>query len=232
MQPLPQEMRDQLLESGKQWDPLEVGRLVDKCYNEHLIATTDRFHNEFFYEICPLVEVARHLGADVTGIVFTGRRERFDGMILLDGRPEAQIVEVTAAIDGQNDALQMELIARDGHAPAFQRIEASGTKRNREFGKNIGSSYQVEDYMHKTLREFVYQAIQLKSNKAEGNAAYLGAWLLVVFDDWVCPVPERKIVEFDPFFRDICSELKCSRLPFDRLFFVGVSRTYIFDSEA
>ena len=68
-------------------------------------------------------------------IVFSGANSRFDGLILFD-KGRKQRVELTAAIDGHDEAVRMELLAKRGDAPAFQKIEASGSKRNRTFGPN------------------------------------------------------------------------------------------------
>jgi hypothetical protein len=109
---------------------------VDQIWRTRKIDIKDRFYNRFFHEICPLLSIAECVGDEETRVIFAGSESRFDGMILLGQEQKRQKVELSAAIDGFNNALQMELLATDGYAPVFQKIEAKGTKKNRQFGEN------------------------------------------------------------------------------------------------
>ncbi len=208
----------------------EASALIEEIYNDCTIDTVDRFHNVFFYEMCPLLSVANKVGGQNTRIVFTGADARFDGMIYLGMPQKVQRVEMTAAIDGHNDALQMELLRERGHAPAFQRIDAKGTKRNREFGPNPTTMISSRDYDDGVLAPLISNTMAAKLDKSTSNPDYVGAWLGIVFDDWCCPkdIFEKK-KRFDPLCRRLLHSNPSILETFPRVFFVGVSRKYIFD---
>ena len=203
---------------------------MNRIHDAFRIDTDDRFHNTFFYEICPLLVIAEHVADENALISFTGTQSQFDGLIVFGDPRRAQRIELTAAIDGWNAALQMELLAKQGHAPAFQKIQATGTRRNRLFGHNQTEAIRSEDYDRGTLLPLLEKALTHKANKTRTNHQYVGAWLGIVFDDWICPLADRKKGRFDPICRDVLGGRAELYSPFDRVFFVGVSRRYLFDS--
>jgi hypothetical protein len=222
--------KDELLNYDRKFTIAEAKGIVDYIYYRCCIDTQDRFHNIFFHEICPLLLIAEHVGGEATRIVFLGANARFDGLLLLE-RGSKQKVELTAAIDGHHDALRMELLARRGYAPAFQKIQASGSKRNRTFGPNETDAGRADEYDHGTLLPLLRNAIALKITKGETNQSYSGAWLGVVFDDWVCPLGKtEKKKRFDPLCRLLLGDSADRYAPFSRIFVVGISRQYLFDS--
>lgn len=125
----------------------------------------------------------------------------------------------------------MELLDKQGHSPAFQKIEASGTKRNRIFGKNNTEAIRQDTY-DAVLLDLFGKSIKRKMEKSKTNLFYHGAWLCIVFDDWICPVDDKKARRFDPLCEAALSFKRDSGAPFTRVFFVGVSRKYLFDSKA
>lgn len=226
-----EDIKGKLIDTNGQFTLAEANELVSSIYDERfIIETKDRFHGQFFHEICPLLTFANQLGDEVTHIQFTGAHSRFDGILILkDG--EKQTVEMTAAIDGRNDALQMELLSKRRHAPAFQKIEATGTKRNREFGKNELKTFKSDDYDRKTLLPLLNEAFYKKCSKANSNPGYSGAWLGIVFDDYIQSIEDRKKLRFDPLCRTVLDTNALHLCPFRRVFFVGVSRQYVYDSD-
>jgi hypothetical protein len=222
--------KNELRKPCRKFTIAEANTIVNHIWDHCCIDTQDRFHNTFFHEICPLLLIAEHIGGEATRIVFSGTKLRFDGLLLLEnGR--RQKVELTAAIDGQNEALRMELLAERGHAPAFQKIEASGTKRNRTFGQNETDGGRTDEYDHEMLLPRLERALAIKCDKARTNQHYSGAWLGVVFDDWVCPLGRtKKKKRFDPFCRRLLGDSHDRYAPFSRVFIIGVSRKYLFDS--
>lgn len=217
---------------GREFSISEAREIVIRIYDDddNPIDTRSRFHNTFFYEICPLLMISEHPGIETTGIVFTGADARFDGLLLLGDERKAQKVELTAAIDGHNDALQMELLKERGHAPAFQKIEATRTRKNRKFGKNKLEAINSEEYNQETLLPFLEGALAHKKEEAKKNPDYIDAWLGVVFDDWITPSIEKKPGRFDPICRQMLGDAPEQHAPFSRVFCVGVSRQYLFDS--
>ena len=134
------------LTPGKIFPIAEARRLIDGIYDNREIDTVEPFHNFFFYEVCPLLAIAEQLTNKPVSIMFMGSDSRFDGLLYLGPERTEQRVEMVSAIDGYNDALRMELLTRRGHAPAFQDIEANGTKRNRKFGENATEAIHARNY--------------------------------------------------------------------------------------
>lgn len=221
-----------LLQSGQELNIEEAREVVNHLYEHCRIDTRDRFHNVFFHEVCPLLLIAEHVGDSMTRIVFTGGDTRFDGIIILEEYCTVQKVEFTAAIDGYQDALRMELLAARGHAPAFRKIRASGTKGHRTFHEdgNADDAFEWAQRDQEMLRVLFDKALKLKVEKARTNPNYDGAWLGIVFDDWIMPPNDRKKGCFDPLCRRVLAAGARQYHPFSRVFFVGISRKYIFDS--
>lgn len=219
-----------LLTPGREFTVAEAEAIVNYIHDNCCIDTENRFHNIFFYEICPLLLIAEHVGGEAVRVVFPGANSRFDGLLLFN-KGRKQKVELTAAIHGHDDALRMELLAKRGHAPAFQKIEASGSKRNRTFGPNETDGICMVDYDCGTLLPLLEKALARKIDRARTNQFYSGAWLGVVFDDWVCPFGTiEKKIRFDPLCRRSLGDDRDRYAPFSRVFIVGVSRRYLFDS--
>lgn len=193
------------------------------------IDTQCRFHGSYFYEIVPLITIANSLKNQISSIQFVADSERFDGVFwMVNGN--AQKIEMTAAIDGQNDALQMELLAIRGHAPAYQQINSSGPKRHRVFGKNKLMAYSGQEYVKDILYPMILERITKKCIKAEANDDYKKAWLGVVFDDYFAPREDRKPRYLNEMCKNALLSQKKQECPFTRIFFVGVSGKYVFDS--
>ncbi len=205
--------------------------VVNDIEANYQIDTTDRNHNIFFYEICPLLAVAEHTIAYAVKVVGQGGGSRYDGLILSEANGKWQRVECTAAIDGRNDALRMEVLDQEGWAPAFGEIRAAGTRRRRRFGGIDSAPTRWDEYDNKTLRPLLLEAVNKKAKKSGTNRYYQGAWLIIVFDDWVCPFDiSRKRSRFDPICRSVLDDVMRGYFPFQRLFVVGVSQRYLFDS--
>ena len=222
-------LKAELLRPNRNFTISEAGDIVNEINELRLIDTKERFHNTFFHEICPLLLIAAHVGDKATTIRFTGSDSRFDGLIFRGGENCGQIIEMTSAIDGYNDALQMELLEQRGHAPALQVIQAEGNKRNRKFGSNKLKANR--DYDQRTLLPLLKTALSLKKEKAPKNPHYTNAWLGIVFEDWNCPGSENENKErFDPICKKAFGNDPERYAPFARVFFVGISRQYIFDS--
>jgi hypothetical protein len=229
---LPQ-LKQKLLTPGKKFSIAAAKEIINeiiRCSREEPIDTRDRFHNIFFHEICPLLVIAEHVGNSESRIAFMGASAKFDGLIIIGREQLRQKVELTAAIDGRNDALVMELLRIRGHAPLFQRIQIEGTKTARTFGENEPEVQLVGEYEREELLPLLRRRISAKVKKSETNKHYVDAWLGVVFDDYVMPVGERKKEHFDPICREAVGVTPGSCAPFTRIFCVGISREYLFDS--
>ena len=215
-------------QQGKFAELDQIVSVIDHIYNNVEIDMAERFHNFFFYEACPLVAIAEKLNGSIDGIAFTGQKERYDGLFLIDGK--SQKIECVAAIDGQNEALIMEHLQFYGRAPANLKIHATGTKNNRKMDKHSAVARDREEYLENDLRPLMEQALRSKIQKSQTNPDYCKAWLSIVFDDWVVPTAEKKKQTFDPLCEDVLKLDPTGYEPFERIFFVGMSRQYIFDS--
>jgi hypothetical protein len=225
-------LKQKLLRPGQEFTIEEAREVVDDLYEHCCIDVQDRFHNLFFHEICPLLLIAEQVADEMTRIVFTVENAQFDGAIILGDERRTQKVEMTAAIDGHQDALRMELLAARGRAPAFQRIRASGTKKNRIFDEdeNLNEAIVSQEYDQGTLLPLLADAVKLKVEKAQTNLNYNDAWLGIVFDDWNMPLSHKKKGRFDPVCEQVLAGESGRYHPFSRVFFVGLSRKYVFDS--
>lgn len=224
------DQKDELRKPGREFIIAEAKAIVNHIYDHCCIDTQDRFHNTFFHEICPLLLIAEHVGGEATRVVFLGANSCLDGLLFLENGRK-QKVELTAAIDGQNEALRMELLAKRGDAPAFQKIEASGIKKNRTFDKNETDVGRTDKYDDRTLLPLLENALALKINKAKTSQHYAGAWLGVVFDDYVCPLSRtKKKIRFDPICKRMLGNGPERYATFSRVFIIGISRQYLFDS--
>lgn len=225
--PLPDSLADSLLDPGRRFSVREAKELTDLIYDGYTINDRSRFHARFFYEICPATSVAAFLGSHVKELTFTGgNQEQFDAIFLLETGLVPQKVEICAAIDGHNNALQRELLDKQGHAPGIQKIEATGTKKNRRFGENKLRAVAVSETTAEALR-LIDGAISKKRDGAKRNPNYPGAWLVVVFDDMFLPERYR-----EKRFSDVLNKLidETTIDPFSRCFCVGVSRKVYLDS--
>ena len=215
-------------QQGKFAELNQIVSVIDHIYSSVEIDIAERFHNFFFYEACPLVSIAEKLNGSIDGIAFTGQKERYDGLFLIDGQP--QKIECVAAIDGQNEALIMEHLQLYGRAPANLKIHGTGSKNKRKIDEHSAVARNREDYLENELRPLMEQALQSKIQKSQTNPDYCKAWLSIVFDDWLVPVEEKKKQNFDPLCEKILKTNPTGHQPFERVFFVGISRQYIFDS--
>lgn len=225
------ELMKELITSGRRFTLTEAQVIVDKIYDDHCIDTTDRIHNTFFHEICPLLTIAKSVDGAATEIAFTGDVSGFDGMVFHEAMGKPQKVELTTAIDGRNDALIMELKKKRGSAPAFQKIQATGNKKNREFGENKLRAIKSNGYDQTVLLPLLKGALARKIRKSKKNQNYRDAWLGIVFDDQIMPLEaEKKQKRFDPICKQLLGNKLAQYAPFSRVFCVGISRKYVFDS--
>jgi hypothetical protein len=220
------EMHDfwrELLQPGSIMPLSRAQELVNHIYKEHVIDTRLPFHKRFFHEICPLVTIASYIGDEAIGVVVSPRSNRYDGLIVLsDGRH--QIVELTAAVDGHNDSLIKELLEKRGSAPVYQKIEHTGVRQQRSFGLNNSEAICMVKRDNELLHR-MQKRLQKKKQIATTNHLYIGAWLGIVFDEWP---PNNDRERWDYLSTRLIEGN--SYHPFERLFCIGMHRSYLFDS--
>lgn len=225
-------LQQRLLTPGHEFTIEEAREVVNRLYEHYCIDTEDRFHNLFFHEICPLLLIAEHVANEMTRIVFAVENARHDGQLIFGDERRTQKVEMTAAIDCRQDALRMELLAARGRAPAFQKVRFSSTKKTRIFNEdgNAVEAVLSQEYDQGTLLPLLEEALERKLKKAQTNVDYEAAWLGIVFDDWIMPINHSKKRRFDPVCEQVLAGDHGQCHPFSRVFSIGLSRKYIFDS--
>lgn len=198
------------------------GELNNICY-KHL-----------FHEIRPIVSVMKYLEYGAEEIEFTGYTSQIDGILYLpDGR---QNIEVTTAINPVDEDKVRRHYLQYGHKPMpNQHLEKRPLEELlRESEKNPSFSIDAKGYDDKVLFPTMQKALCDKVQKSDKNKNYHGAWLILVIDDYVCP-PSTDVTtrmrRFDPVCQCLLSN-KNRWKPFSRVFVVGISGTYLFDSEA
>jgi len=218
-------LRRQILSGDHEYSIAEALHLVSEIL-KHPPMTGERFHNSFFHEFAPLVSLALYVGNDETRIAYTGTTIGVDGHLLLGPARCRRKVEFTAAVDGANEALRMELAAKRGAAPATGKIEASGSKHKRLFGANCTLGGRADRHDPELL-ELMKKCIASKQEKAGSRPDYKDAWLGVVLEDYP-PGHLQKKKRFDP----LCILALAQPFePFSRVFFIAVGGDYLFDSE-
>ena len=127
-------LKQRLLDPGHEFTIEEAREAVNQPNEPGRIDTRDAFHKTFF----PLLLIAEHVANRMTKIVFTGKYRRYDGEIVFEDE-RRQKVELTVATDGHQEAIRMELKAKNGRAPPVQHIKYGGKKNSRIFhdDKNV-----------------------------------------------------------------------------------------------
>ena len=165
-------LKQRLLDPGHEFTIEEPREAVNQLNEPGRIDTRDAFHKTFFEEIFPLLLIAEHVANRMTKIVFTGKYRRYDGEIVFEDE-RRQKVELTVATDGHQEAIRMELKAKNGRAPAVQHIEYSGKKNNRIFhdDKNVLEAIDLREYEQNTLSLLLEVRLKQKIEKGEKESA-------------------------------------------------------------
>jgi hypothetical protein len=218
-------LKQRLRDPGREFTIEEAREAANQLYEHGRIDIRDPFHKTFFEEIFPLFLIAEYVANKMTKVAFKGKDHPYDGEIIF-GDQQPQKVELTAAIDGHQEDLRMELLEERKRAPAFQKIQYNGTRKRRAFSDNELEAICPKQYAWTTLRCLLEKALRAKIERAPRNQHYNGAWLGIVFDDWLLTGEKEH-------FNPVCeSVLNCAgHCPFVRMFFVGFSGKYLFDSD-
>ncbi len=218
---------ENLLDSKNEFLLSEVREAIDLVLEKEL-SYKHRFHHSFFYEIRPLFTVAKLLDDECVKLRFCSVEQEYDGEIIFSNNALVK-VELTRAVDGYNESLTMQLLEERGDAPAFQKIEYSGSKHNRSFGVNVPVARCVKtDGWYQEIEELITIAY---TNKMNGK--YQGYWLIITFDDWKLQNKDDK-----HYFNIPCKNFweknikNKENLVFQRIFIVGDSGKFIWDSNA
>lgn len=202
-------------------------------YKDELI---DTYYKHLFHEIIPIISVMKHLGYDAEKIEFTGRNSQaqIDGILHLpDGRQ--QNIEVRTAINPEDESKSRRHYLQYGYEPIpNQRAKTRPLEDlSCELEKNpslISAKGHDDEFLFPTIQKSLCDKVQ----KSDKNKSYHGAWLILVIDDHIPPPSidaATRLRRFDP----LCQRLLASEdqwRPFSRVFVVGISGTYLFDSEA
>lgn len=108
-----------------------------------------------------------------------GSRQSFDAEILTPDGQVSEILEVTLACDGYQEALAAEALAIHGYAPLWSTVEHSGARANRVIPEPELKSLDAEEIVGECIAQ-VRNAVAQKS----GSGKYENVNLVVAFDDF------------------------------------------------
>ncbi len=200
-------------------------------YEEELI---DASYKYLFHEIIPIVSAMKYLGYTAGKMEFTGHDCQIDGKFHLPNGQQ-QNIEVTTAINPGDKNKRRKFYLQYGYEPIpNQRAKTRPLKELPcDLEENSSSSIKARYFDDKVLFPTMEKALCDKVQKANKNKMYHGAWLILVIDDFICPPSidaEARGRRFDP----LCQRLLTNKdqwAPFFRVFVIGISGTYIFDSK-
>jgi hypothetical protein len=81
------------------------------------------------------------------------------------------------------------------------------------------------------LRPLLEKKLKLKKEKAKTNPYTPVICLEFICDDWIQPITDKKKEFFDSVCLEVIAGLSRQRAFFFRVFCVGISRKYLFDSQ-
>jgi hypothetical protein len=189
----------------------------------------DRFHKLFFEEFWPLVTIAESIGDEQARMVFTGSGHGVDATLFLGLDRRSQMVELTAAIDGHQEALQDEHMKLYGSAPLTVKLTPTKNKnsKQRRIEETMADWLSADDYNNELLTR-VKHVVAEKRERVTSRPHYRDAWLGVVIPNF--PPKERK-KRFTPMFAHYLSDVTVYE-PFSRVFIVSTVGDYLFDSSS
>lgn len=227
---------DQKIEELYHVGPIDVSDATNRVryilrkisnYEGELVNTHYKY---LFHEIIPIVSVALHLKSSANSVEFMGynAQAQIDGIIHFLNKK--QNIEVTTAINPEDKGREIEFCLRYGYKPIpNQKIDEvqCGPERG---SLPIGSAREFD---RDVLFPIMEKALGKKVRAAGKNEKYQGAWLVLVIDDFVCPPSldaDTRVWRFDPLCQHLLKNA-AEMAPFSRIFIVGVSGTYLFDSK-
>ncbi|MEK9138619.1 MAG: hypothetical protein AAB393_15965 [Bacteroidota bacterium] len=222
-------LRARLLASATSFTMHEAKQYIDDVLKTGAADDDKRFHKRFSEEFWPLVTVADSLADTRILVEFAGSGSSIDATLVFDSDRLPQQIELTAAIDGHQEALQDEHMEIYGSAPLTVKIAATKNKNSKQQRiEETMPDWQSADDFNNELLSRVKSVVAEKCAKAVSRAYYKGAWLGVVIPNF--PPKERK-KRFTPMFTDFLSNSSVYE-PFSRVFVVSTVGDYFFDTES
>jgi hypothetical protein len=132
--------------------PLSEAEIIVNEFYENYRIVDDRFHSFFFNEACLLISIARYIGDGDTHVTFCEPNSAYDGKIRQS--EDIYYVEFTAAIDGHNESLIMELVNDRGSAPMCQQLHPKGRRGSRVW-EDIEEKVVSSDFLDKQMCELL-----------------------------------------------------------------------------
>lgn len=186
------------------------------------------FQKRFFEEFWPLVTIAKFAGSQDTRIEYPGPNEAIDATLIFGGI--RQMVELTAAIDGQQEALRDEHLKLYRRAPVTAKIKATGKRntKDRVIEDTPAEVWSSEQQQIDALARMT-EALLRKTAKASSRPLYRGAWLGIVIPNF--PPTDHKSARYNGPSTCLLKE-PTAHAPFSRVFVVSTVGDYIFDSDS
>ncbi|MFN5048484.1 hypothetical protein [Roseateles sp.] len=217
----------------------ELGSLVEiESYQAWVHALCARYHTDTHWlnyfrlkkgqakqlqdELIPLGRLAQRLSPRFSGAklrFLPGSKQSFDAELIESTDRVAEIIEITLACNGQQDALSTECLVEHGFVPLYSEIAATGTKTNRQIAEPELVSLDAQELTHICF-EMIRYAVSRKSGSGKYHS---GISLLVAFDDFML----RPTEEDQDYLK---GELLKLRSVFKTVYYVGLSGFFYFES--
>ncbi len=208
-----------ILSSGMKYSISEARKLLYFMVNPEDIRKSSEYHKFLFFEMYPLLYVSEFL-PKVKWIRFSGTKKRYDGEIKIKKGLPPQKIEFVRAVDSDAEALlsQVERLRHIFPDFALETEAIDDNIDNKELFKKL-----------KDLKWLWRKALRLKATKNLKTKQYNGVWLGIVFDDSSFSLLAHK--KLRKRVKKICLKHKnLINRSFHRVFFIGLSGKFIFDS--
>ena len=223
------------LTSGKKFSLQCCQQIREQMLTKYCDDINHKYYNLFFHEIQPTIRIAEYFNHERTEVSFYGKKYQCDSIIHFGKREK--LIEITTAIN-PNDAKHRSAIAFvHGSEPIMTPDEknwevATRDRKNWEdcnLYKNTDSYTNWEKLCSEIYVPLLKSALGKKICKSRSSENY-PSWLGIVFDHPLCSSQEKKDEQkrrFDPMCR---AGLEMGIEPFRRVFILGRTGSYLFDS--
>ncbi len=208
---------ENVLSSGMKYTIPEARKLLYYMVNPEEIKKDSDYHKFLFFEMYPLLYLGEFL-QEVKWIRFSGTKERYDGEVKFLTKNSRQKIEFVRAVDSEEEALKSQTLKIMETFPDYQpEAEPVITDGNMLFKELKGMKWLWR------------KALRLKATKNLKTKQYAGVWLGIVFDDTRIPKSSHKKLR-KRAKKVYKKHEKLVQRTFGRIFFIGLSGNFIFDS--
>ncbi len=212
-----EEVVKQILSSGMKYTISEARKLLYYMVNPEDIKKESDAHKFLFFEMYPLLYLGEYL-TNVKWIRFSGLGNKYDGEVKFRKNPIRQKVEFVRAVDSEEEALASQIAKLRQSYPDFEKEPEIDELNGKELFLEL-----------KKMKWLWRRALKIKATKNLKTKQYAGVWLGIVFDDTKISIENH--VKLKKRIKKVCRKnAKLVDRSFKRIFFIGLSGNFIFDS--